>query len=111
MSYFAKLNEDNMVVSVMVATPEYFSTFIDSSAGEWIESSETVGVDSVYLRELESFTDPKPLPSSVLKDDNKSWEAPVPAPIDGEVYVWSEPKLVWEQMTPEYVLEHLGNLL
>jgi|SaaInlStandDraft_2_1057019.scaffolds.fasta_scaffold122963_2 hypothetical protein len=111
MSYFIKLNENDMVVSIMVATPEYFGTFIDSSAGEWLERSDSVGVGSLYLRELDSFTDPKTLDSWILKDDNKSWEAPTQAPLDGEVYVWSEPKLVWEQMTPEYVLEHLGRLL
>ena len=38
MSHFAKV-VDGIVTQVIVAEPEFFQTFVDSSPGEWIQTS------------------------------------------------------------------------
>ena len=38
MSHFAKVL-DGKVINVIVAEPEFFDTFIDSSPGQWIQAS------------------------------------------------------------------------
>ena len=41
MANFVKV-ENGVVTQVIVAEPEFFDTFIDSSPGKWIESSDSV---------------------------------------------------------------------
>ena len=38
MAHFAKVN-NGIVVQVIVAEPEFFDTFVDSSAGTWLQTS------------------------------------------------------------------------
>lgn len=41
MSHYAKVNEGK-VLKVIVAEPEFFNSFIDSSPGEWIKTSYNI---------------------------------------------------------------------
>ena len=42
MSYFAKLDSDNVVIKVMVCDSDYLNNkFVDDSPGFWIETSDT----------------------------------------------------------------------
>jgi hypothetical protein len=117
MAHFAKVLDGN-VVQVIVAEPEFFDTFVDTSAGEWIQTSYNTyggehklggtplrknyaGVGYSYNRELDAFIPPKPFESWTLDNDTCLWLAPTPMPEDGKMYKWDEPTLSWIEITQE----------
>jgi hypothetical protein len=111
MAHFAKVN-NGIVEQVIVAEPEFFNTFVDSSPGEWIQTSYNThggvhatggtplrknyaGIGYTYDRELDAFIPPKPFASWVLKEDTCFWSAPVAMPIDEKRYQWDEASGAW----------------
>jgi len=46
------------------------------------------------------FYAPQPYPSWTLNTSTFLWEAPVPYPTDGGVYVWDEATLSWVEIEP-----------
>ena len=111
MSHFAKVL-DGKVVQLIVAEPEFFDTFIDSSPGQWIQTSYNTisnehilggtplrgnyaGVGFTYDATNDVFYAPKPYPSWILNKDTWSWEAPVPYPTDDKIYQWDEANTNW----------------
>jgi hypothetical protein len=113
MSHFAKVL-GNKVVEVIVAEPEFFNTFIDSSAGEWIQTSYNTygnqhpegrplrgnyaGLGFIYDREKDVFYAPQPYPSWVLNQSTWLWESPTPIPQDGKQYRWDESTTGWVEI-------------
>ena len=112
MSHFAKV-VNGIVTQVIVAEPEFFQTFVDSSPGEWIQTSYNTyggqhrnsgtplrknyaGIGFTYDRSKDAFIPPKPYSSWVLNDETCLWEPPVPYPTDGEDYSWDEATLSWK---------------
>lgn len=115
MSHFAKVL-NGKVVQVIVAEPEFFQTFVDTSPGEWIQTSYNTfggqhklggtplrmnyaGVGFSYDREKDAFIPPKPYESWLLNEATCLWEAPIPYPTDGKFYGWDESKLNWVEVT------------
>jgi hypothetical protein len=115
MAHFAKVL-NGVVVQVIVAEPEFFDTFVDSSPGEWIQTSyNTYGgehklggtplrknyaaIGYTYDRTRDAFIPPKPFPSWVLDENTCLWNAPIPMPQDGLEYEWNEDGQLWEQMS------------
>jgi hypothetical protein len=115
MSHFAKV-VDGTVTQVIVAEPEFFQTFVDSSPGEWIQTSYNTyggqhrnggtplrknyaGVGYSYDRTKDAFIPPKPFASWVLNDDTCLWSAPTPMPTDDKVYEWDETTTSWKEVT------------
>jgi len=112
MSHFAKVL-DGKVIQVIVAEQDFFNTFVDSSAGEWIQTSYNTignqhpegrplrgnyaGVGFTYNRENDVFYAPQPYPSWTL-NDNWLWEAPVAYPDDGKLYNWDETTTSWKEI-------------
>ena len=122
MSHFAKI-VDGIVTQVIVAEPEFFNTFVDSSPGAWIQTSyntrgnvhynpETnepsedqskalrgnyAGVGYTYDAVNDVFIAPQPFASWVLSADYL-WEAPVAMPDDGKMYAWDEPTVAWKEV-------------
>lgn len=111
MAHFAKVLEGK-VVNVIVAEPEFFDTFIDTSAGEWIQTSYNTsgglhragkepvrmnfaGIGHSYDRERDAFIAPQPYPSWTLDEATCTWEAPVPRPFNEDVS-WNEETTSWE---------------
>jgi hypothetical protein len=112
MSHFAKVL-DNKVVQVIVAEPDFFTTFIDSSPGRWIQTSyNTYGnqhklggtplrgnyacIGYIYDYDHDVFYEPQPYPSWTLNHATWLWEPPTPYPDDRSVkYVWDEPTKSW----------------
>ena len=110
MSHFAKVL-DGKVVQVIVAESDFFNTFIDSSAGEWIQTSYNTygnqhpegrplrgnyaGLGFIYDREKDVFYAPQPYPSWTLNQSTWLWEAPNPMPQDGKQYRWDESTTGW----------------
>lgn len=111
MAHFAKV-VDGFVTQVIVAEPEFFQTFVDSSPGEWIQTSYNThggvhanggtplrknyaGIGFSYDRTRDAFIPPKPFASWILDDDTCLWNAPVAMPTDGKVYTWDESQQNW----------------
>lgn len=102
MTHFAKV-QNSIVTQVIVAEPEFFNTFVDSSAGEWIQTSYTgsirknyAGIGFTYDKDRDAFIPPKPYDSWVLNEETCNWESPVPYPADSNKYTWNEETQSWE---------------
>ena len=111
MSHFAKVL-NGVVVQVIVAEPEFFQTFVDTSPGEWIQTSYNThggvhanggiplrknyaGIGYSYDRSRDAFIPPKLYASWTLNEDTCLWDAPTPMPTDG-VYTWDESTTSWK---------------
>ena len=111
MAHFAKV-KDGVVIDVIVAEPEFFDTFVDTSPGEWIKTSYNThggvhanggtplrknyaGIGHTYNAVLDAFIPPKPYPSWTLDEDTCLWESPVPKPEGDSHYYWNESSLTW----------------
>lgn len=111
MGHFAKVL-DGRVIQVVSAEPEFFETFVDSSPGEWIQTSYNTlggqhrlggtplrknyaGVGYTYDRERDAFIAPKPYASWTLDEETCLWISPVPLPDDGKFYNWDEETKSW----------------
>lgn len=113
MSHFAKVL-DGKVIQVIVAEQEFFDTFVDSSPGEWIQTSYNTignthpnntplrgnyaGIGYTYDRVNDVFYAPQPFPSWVLNQNTWTWEPPVERPSDGDLYSWDEASLSWAKV-------------
>ena len=121
MAHFAKVC-DGKVVQVIVAEPEFFDTFVDSSPGEWIQTSYNTrggvhygqdgqpdggvalrgnyaGIGYVYDRTNDVFYPQSPFPSWTLDNTTWLWQSPVPRPDDGKFYDWNEELKNWVEVT------------
>ena len=110
MAHFAKVL-DGKVTQVIVAEPEFFETFVDSSPGQWIQTSYNThggqhpegrplrknyaGIGYTYDSVRDAFIPPQPFASWTLNEDTCLWDAPTPMPTDGKIYRWDEPTTSW----------------
>jgi hypothetical protein len=99
MRYYAKV-ENGKVKKVIVAEPEFFDNFVDSSPGKWIETSKSFRKNYAskgysYESRLDAFIPPKPFESWTLNESVCLWEAPVPLPADNKNYIWDEESQAW----------------
>jgi hypothetical protein len=113
MGHFAKV-VDGKVSQVIVAEPEFFQTFVDTSPGQWLQTSyrtqgnqhpegkplrgNYAGVGYTYDQANDVFYAPQPFASWVLNQTSWLWEAPVAMPDDGKMYTWDEPTLAWKEV-------------
>ena len=114
MSHFAKVN-NGIVEQVIVAEPEFFETFVDSSPGEWVQTSYNTrggvhtlggtplrknyaGIGYTYDRVRDAFIPPQPYASWTLNEDTCLWDAPVAYPDDGNMYTWDEATTNWVEV-------------
>ena len=105
MAHFAKVN-NGIVEQVIVAELEFFQTFVDSSPGEWIQTSYNgnirknyAGIGYTYDSGRDAFIPPKPYPSWTLVEETCQWTAPVAMPTDDKMYQWDEATLTWVEVT------------
>ena len=120
MSHFAKVL-DGKVIQVIVAELSFFDTFVDSSPGSWIQTSYNTrggmhygengepdggealrgnyaGVGYTYDQIHDVFYAPQPFASWTLNETTWLWDAPIPYPTDGMLYMWDEPTVSWVQV-------------
>jgi hypothetical protein len=110
MSHYAKVL-DGKVVNVIVAEPEFFNTFVDTTPGNWIQTSYNTygnehrlggtplrgnfaGIGYIYDRANDVFYKPQPYPSWTLNQTTWTWEPPVPQPSNGP-HRWDEETKTW----------------
>jgi hypothetical protein len=48
-----------------------------------------------YDSNRDAFIAPKPYNSWILNEDTCLWDAPIPYPIDGQIYIWNEETKNW----------------
>ena len=110
MSHFARVT-NGIVTQVIVAEAEFFDMFVDSSPGEWIQTSYNThggqhpenrplrknyaGINFTYDSVRDAFIPPKPYASWVLNEDTCLWESPIVMPTDGKRYNWDEAQQQW----------------
>jgi len=114
MAHFAKVDQ-GIVINVIVAEPEFFDTFVDSSPGQWIQTSYNTkggvhrlggtplrknyaGVGYSYDQTLDAFIPPKLYNSWTLNETSCLWEPPTPKPNDGKFYKWEESTTSWVEI-------------
>ena len=114
MGHFAKV-VDGKVTQVIVAEPEFFDTFVDSSPGAWIQTSYNTignqhtqggtplrgnfaGIGYTYDATIDAFYPPQPFASWVLSPITIQWESPVAMPEDGKQYKWEEATTSWVEV-------------
>ena len=117
MAHFAKVN-NGTVVQVIVAEPEFFNTFVDSSPGQWIQTSYNThggvhtnggtplrknyaGIGFTYDSVRDAFIPPKPYASWTLNEDTCLWDSPIAYPDDGTFYTWDEDAQQWNEVVDE----------
>jgi hypothetical protein len=100
------------VQQVIVAEPEFFNTFVDTSPGTWLQTSYNTiggvhtlggtplrknfaGVGYTYDAQKDAFIPPKPYASWTLNEDTCNWDAPVARPNDDKIYRWNESTTSW----------------
>jgi hypothetical protein len=114
MSHFAKVL-DGRVIQVIVAEPEFFNTFVDSSPGYNTRGNIHYGPDGepdggvalrgnyagigyTYDQAHDVFYAPQPYPSWTLSQTTWLWEPPVAYPDDGALYAWDEATVSWKEI-------------
>jgi hypothetical protein len=122
MAHYAQLDENNIVINVFVGKDENETHPDVTDWEEYYKAKRTsynalygkrrnpetntltdepgfrknyAGIGYSYDPVRDAFIPPKPYPSWVLNEDTCWWEAPVPAPIDGNLYEWSESARNW----------------
>lgn len=125
MAHYALLDSDNIVVQVFVGrddvvegisdwesyyAPKGFTvkqTSYNTKGGVHYTDGEPsadqtkafrknyAGRGYSYDPDRDAFIPPKVFDSWVLNEDTCRWEAPVPYPDDGEIYVWDEDSTSW----------------
>ena len=103
--YWAKVN-NGLVEKVIVANDDFFDTFVDDSAGTWIETKmdgsirkNYAGIGFSYDSTRDAFIPPKPYSSWTLDEDTCLWEAPVAYPSDDKMYKWNETDKQWDEVS------------
>jgi hypothetical protein len=123
MGHYAKV-VDGKVSQVIVAEADFFNTFVDSSPGQWIQTSYNTrggvhyeansntpsadqakalrknyaGIGYSYDMTRDAFIPPKPFNSWVLDEQTCLWNAPTPMPTDGKAYEWDEATTSWKEI-------------
>lgn len=118
MSYFAELDENNIVIRVTVGDnndpngDEGYQWIMDNLGGRWIKTSYNTrnGVHilggtplrmnfgepgSYYDEEKDAFIPPKPFPSWIFDEETCNWFAPIDPPSIENPYKWDEGSLSW----------------
>lgn len=117
MAYFAKLDDNNIVLGVDavddsncgdLSFPESepigiaFLTQWSGGYANWKQTSidnsfrkNYAGINYAYDATLDAFIPPKPYPSWLLNTSICQWEPPIPYPDDGKKYYWDEQTQSW----------------
>jgi hypothetical protein len=118
MAHFAELDANNVVLRVIVVAnkdtadangveKEYIgAAFCERIlGGTWKQTSYNAnirknyaGIGFTYQSDIDAFVAPQPYPSWVLNTTTAQWEAPVPYPTDGKIYLWDEATQSWVEV-------------
>ena len=123
MAHFAQIDSNNIVTQVIVIDQETLNTGHWGDPATWIQTSYNTrggvhygqdgqpdggvalrknyaGIGYTYDAERDAFIPPRPFESWTLDEDTCLWQAPVPMPQDGKLYVWNEATQSWDEVVP-----------
>ncbi len=124
MAHFAKIDDNNKVIRVIVVSEEYVNSGRLGDLSNWIQTSYNThggkhltggnplrknfaGVGYTYDKTRDAFIPPHYHPSWVLNEETCLWECPVPHPnkgvtdiseYDGKDYIWDEENVNWKEI-------------
>lgn len=107
MAYFAQINDQNLVISVLAVPDnqehrgqEFLADDL-GLGGTWIQTSynnrirkQYAGIGYTYDATADVFVAPQPYPSWTL-DDNHDWQPPIPYPNGDGFFIWDETAQNW----------------
>ena len=103
MTYFAKVNTDNIVTQVIVAEQEFIDSGVVGDSSLWVETSlngsfrkQYAGIGYTYDKANDVFISPQPFSSWAL-DDSFDWQPPTAMPDDDKTYSWNEDTTSWDE--------------
>lgn len=98
-TYFAQIDNNNLVINVIVAD----QSFVSSLPGTWIQTDingisplNYAGIGYTWNPGLNGFIAPQPFASWFLDNSTCLWNPPVAMPTDGQRYYWDEASLSWK---------------
>ena len=105
MAHFAKLDDNNVVLQVIVVADEHEQNgeqwCHEFAGGRWKQTSRSgrirknfAGKGFSYDEQRDAFIAPRPFPSWTLNEETCCWEPPVSKPEFGN-YVWDESDQQW----------------
>ena len=108
MAHYAKLDENNIVISVVVMVSDdlemaiFRRTSYNTRGGIHTDGGTPfrknyAGIGYSYDAGRDAFIAPKPFPSWVLNETTCLWEPPVAMPTDGGFYTWDEAAQEWAE--------------
>jgi hypothetical protein len=127
MAYFAKIDENNIVVDVRsvhnnethdetgIENEQKGIDFLNEWEGfesRWIQTSYNgrirknfAGLGFTYDEARDAFIPPKPYDSWIIDEETCRWEAPVsmPDPVNGHIWVWNETIVNWESIKAQEI--------
>jgi hypothetical protein len=121
MAHFAKVDENNIVTTVLVIEQDMVDTGNWGNPSNWVQTSYNThggkhydqdgledsgvalrfnyaSVGYTYDETRDAFIAPKPYPSWTLVEASCLWEAPVAYPDDGKRYSWDEDITNWVEI-------------
>jgi hypothetical protein len=109
MAHFAKVNDENIVLEVLVTDNDYpnegYDWLVETFGGRWVQTSYNArirknfaGIGFTYDEGRNAFIPPKPFDSWELDEETCNWVAPSPYPTDGKMYNWNEENLEWTEV-------------
>ena len=122
MAYFAKLDENNVVLEVLAVNnnellqdgieleAKGIQFLVDWSGGytNWKQTSYNrrirknyAAIGFTYNSARDAFISPQPFASWILNEETCLWDAPVAMPDDGQRYQWDESTISWVAVLTE----------
>lgn len=109
MAHFARVNDENIVLEVLVTDNDYpnegYDWLVETFGGRWVQTSYNArirknfaGIGFTYDEGRDAFIPPKPFDSWELDEDTCTWIAPVPYPTGDKLYTWNEEELEWTEV-------------
>jgi hypothetical protein len=118
MAHFAKLDENNVVTTVVVVhNNELLVDGVESEAkgveflvslfgdSNWKQTSynatirkNAAGIGYTYDPDRDAFIPPQPFPSWMLDEPTCQWHPPIQYPSDDKRYEWDEQTISWKEI-------------
>lgn len=115
MAHFAKIDENNIVTTVVVAEQDFIDSGALGDPTKWIQTSYNThagehklggtplrknyaGVGYTYDSNRDAFIPQKPYNSWILNEQTCMWEPPVQLPSNDKEYSWNEADVNWQEI-------------
>ena len=115
MAHFAFVNGRGIIEQVIVVEQDVIDTGLFGHPSSWVQTSYNTkggvhvlggtpfrknfaGIGFSYDPIRDAFIPPKAYQSWILNEDTCLWEAPIPHPTDGKMYLWDEAIVSWVEV-------------